>query len=165
MNTTTETRTNSYGFPIVDCPRCDGTGRFGPESVEGGRCFGCLGAKTVVKAGKARKAWVAFTKAQPKKEAILSDLQVGTKVLPGLAQRKLAGMEWVEITKIEITPERCGWSLTGTDEADRIHYYYRWITLSDGTCRKLSENSLVRRCVTADMIPNPRDYWPGKAVG
>jgi uncharacterized cysteine cluster protein YcgN (CxxCxxCC family) len=66
-------------------------------------------------------------------------------------------MEWVEVTGIEVTSETCGWSLTG--EADRVYYYYRLVTLSDGTTKRVSENGLVRRCVTTEMIPDPRDFW------
>jgi hypothetical protein len=154
----TVTKTNSHGFPIVECYRCGGTGRFGPDTVEGGVCFGCRGAKTVVLRGKAAKAWAAFLKAQPSRTVVADELKIGDLVVSDLTHRKTQDNHWVQVTDIELTEQTCGSSLTGTDEANRIHYYYRVITTEEGFSRKLGR-SLVRRRVTAEMLPDPRAFW------
>lgn len=54
-----ETKTNKYGFPIVTCSRCHGTGNFSFNLEDGTTCFKCNGSGHMV-AKKALPAWEAF---------------------------------------------------------------------------------------------------------
>jgi len=60
MTTTqnTSATTNSFGFPIEVCSRCNGTGEYSNDGHHS-RCYKCNGARTVVKP-KAKVAWLAF---------------------------------------------------------------------------------------------------------
>lgn len=55
--------TNAHGFPIVNCSRCGGSGKYGPLSVQNGTCFKCSGSGKAIKGGKVAKAWVDFVNA------------------------------------------------------------------------------------------------------
>lgn len=150
--------TNRHGFPIENCTRCGGTGQM-PYDAYNGVCLKCNGEGTFV-TRKAHAAWLAYRAAAPEKAVTAGSLKVGDKVLANLSSTKTAGTNWATVTRIEVTPERCGSSLTGTNEADRVHYYYLSITLDNGFSRKVSEKQMVRRFITTEMIPNPRDFWP-----
>lgn len=69
----------SVKFATETCARCNGTGMFGPRSVNGGRCFKCGGGKVQSsRAGTAaRKAFSAVVDANVKPVA---ELEVGQKV-------------------------------------------------------------------------------------
>ena len=81
METTQNTETNAYGFPVETCERCSGTGKFSFNERDGDRCFGCNGAGVKVHK-RARKAWLAFLEAK-KADAFrqASDIKVGDKLI------------------------------------------------------------------------------------
>jgi len=72
---------NKFGFPLSSCYRCGGSGNYGPVQVQAGKCFACGGSGFVVRAGKARKAWVAFVAAWRKSSTILAGNVQGPMVL------------------------------------------------------------------------------------
>lgn len=54
MTDTRAYRTDRHGFPLIECPRCDGAGYLPQHGrVNGGRCFKCAGAKMVHPRGRA----------------------------------------------------------------------------------------------------------------
>lgn len=79
MTTThTPTRTNSVGFPLVDCYRCGGTGHYSYCEKYGSTCFACEGRGAAIRRGKALKAWAAYLDAvREQKETTAQRLQVG----------------------------------------------------------------------------------------
>lgn len=84
----TQTLTNRYGFPLIECDRCQGRGYMGEyANVFGGECFKCGGTKYMVKPGKAAKAWKAFKEAcDAAQAATFADLKEGDKfTAPGIA--------------------------------------------------------------------------------
>lgn len=114
---------NRYGFPIVTCRRCAGTGSFGPSSIQGGRCFDCGGTGAHVRRGKAAAAWGAFVEAgrafhRPTGDAI----EVGDRirVAKSDALRTVAAIEW----ELQIG-RSSGASTQGTVGGDRP-----WVTCS-----------------------------------
>lgn len=91
------TPTNRYGFPLVVCRRCAGSGQFGPASVHNGQCFDCGGTGMRVKGGKASKAWAAFLDAHRKFRTPTAEaVQVGDRirVRKGDELRTVAAIEW-----------------------------------------------------------------------
>lgn len=149
--TETETRTNRYGFPLVDCYRCGGSGHYSYTPSYGTTCFGCSGSGVAVKRGKAAKAYQAFMDAMPKKETTPEHLRVGV-------DKVAHNGKWVLVTGKTVSPSINGWSLT-----DGVKVPTAWrmtITLETGEVLSSGTSSLHRRKVTADMMPNPRDYWP-----
>ena len=155
----TTTKVNAQGFPLVECYRCGGSGRYSYNPMDGDRCYGCGGSGWVIKRGAWAKAWDAYRAAVPAKQIVAGDLRVGDTVLDDLSYRG-TGQKWTTVERVEVSPRRCGSSLTGTDEANRIHYYYRIVTLANGVSKTVAENGLVRRRVTSDMLPNPADFYP-----
>lgn len=83
-----ETKTNRYGFPIVTCSRCHGTGHFSFNTVDGTTCLKCGGnGRTIAK--KAIPAWTAFKAAAKKmSEKIWGEVEVGdvVKTNDGIAE-------------------------------------------------------------------------------
>lgn len=76
--TLTQTRTDKFGFPIVTCYRCGGSGRFSFNQITGDRCFGCNGSGVCWKRGKVAKAAVAYHEALRKaKSPVVRDLVKG----------------------------------------------------------------------------------------
>jgi hypothetical protein len=51
--------TNKFGFPIVPCSRCNGSGEYKYNQRTGRRCFKCDGKRIIV-ADHAQDAWNAF---------------------------------------------------------------------------------------------------------
>jgi len=51
--------TNKFGFPIVPCSRCNGSGEYKYNQRTQRRCFKCDGKRTIV-ADHAQDAWNAF---------------------------------------------------------------------------------------------------------
>lgn len=153
--TKTPTETNNYGFPIVTCTRCQGRGIMEEyRGSFGGVCYKCNGARKVVRGGKAAKAWEAFRAAIPKKEIVWKDLTAGVDRIP-------SNGKWTLVTEVAISDEVCGWHIinAGTDHEVREPAAYRaTITLADGTTHKGTTHTLTRRCVTAEMYPDPAPY-------
>ena len=82
------TRTNKYGFPVVACSRCHGSGEFSFNIQDGSSCFGCNGKGFVV-AKKAVPAWTAFMQAAKKlREKTWGEVQIGDvlKLRDGFAE-------------------------------------------------------------------------------
>lgn len=111
-------RTDRYGFPIVPCRRCDGTGMFGPRAVKGGVCFECGGARMAHKRGKVAKAAGEFYAAKrAARQRLTSTLQPGDVAIPWNPTdgRKVADDEWLTIVSVTQTDTECGYSETGTE--------------------------------------------------
>lgn len=159
MATLQETRTNSHGFPVIDCYRCKGSGTYSFNQVDGNKCYGCNGSGLAVRRGKAAKAWKEFLEAQPSKHITVQHMTPGDVI----AWDK----RWVTVVSVE-QGNISGHSETSyrdrsTDQTitERTpHYNYRLI-LSDGTDRTLGEGSQYRRKITATMYPDPADYTAG----
>lgn len=120
---------NQYGFPVVTCRRCAGTGSHGPSSVLGGRCFDCGGTGQRVRGGKASAAWTAFLDAHRKfRTPTVGNLAVGDRVRlnKGDDLRTVAAIRW------EYLGEGAGSFRHGdvTGSQLRVRVYLTW---EDGT--------------------------------
>lgn len=154
-STATAERLNGYGFPIVTCRRCGGTGSFGPKSIQGGTCFDCAGGGLVIKPGKAEAAWLEFVKARKEqRNAIASALQVGDRVqlVRKAPLRTIAGVEWIMLGR------GCGYGTQGVEGSPRyIETHYVAIdivvTFTDGGTRTFAPRELVTRAGVVDPAP------------
>lgn len=147
---------NKFGFPLVSCYRCGGSGNYGPVQVEAGKCFGCGGSGKVVRAGKARKAWVEFVAAWRKSGRVL----VGQITGPGVywtGERKGSGQKVEAAGPPVVSDVACQWSVapdgTKTATAWRCE-----LPLADGSVKKYSTNNIL--VPDAPVRPKATDYWP-----
>ena len=153
MSITAEVSVNKYGFPLVTCYRCAGAGRFGPTSVEGGRCFGCAGSGIRVKRGKATKAWTAFVTAHHRfREPTPVDIEVGQRIAKYLGEqfRTVAATRWV------MGRRSAGGSTIGSGDnavtSSRPHIEVEF-TFDNGDVERWVSNQTIRRAGTVDPAP------------
>lgn len=135
---------NKYGFPLVKCGRCGGSGHYSWNQRHGSTCYGCSGSGVVV-APKAKNAWnafLAFRKAchEPK----TSQLEVGDKV------RLYGQTEFLTVTSVTATDERCGSSFSNGVETEV--WVWMYVTLSDDSSHRVSCNQLWKRYTTMDDL-------------
>lgn len=138
----------SNGFPVETCPRCDGTGRYSFNLMEGNRCRGCRGSGYVLPKGPVREIHAEMQKAtRAAAHPTTAQLRPGDRVRPS------GSSEHREVEHIEVLDEVCGSSLIGTDEANRTFHYYRRVHFTDGGSEKASENQGWNRAARVDTAP------------
>lgn len=148
---------NRYGFPLVTCSRCAGTGAFGPTSVHGGRCFDCGGTGQRVKGGKASKAWTAFLDAHRKfRTPTAAAVNVGDRI------RVNRGDELLEVAAIEwayLGGSR-GESKSGTVGGERewswstrLHVEVRFTFTDGSTATTEANHAVASRAGRVDPAP------------
>ena len=89
----------------VDCGRCLGSGRFGPQSVDGGRCFGCGGQRQV--APRITKALVSRVRVDVEGGALETYV---ARRLEVAATRRLARRAWDDHVKLYAASEWYRWN-------------------------------------------------------
>ena len=150
-------RTDRYGFPIVDCRRCAGTGQFGPSGVNGGRCFKCGGGGLVHPKGPVADAWTDFVRATDiARHPQVMQMSVGDEITFDIDRNGKATTDatWKAIARIGVTPDRCGSCLIGTDESKRTYQYYWALYFTDGTHQIVDQHRIgARRGVKVTARP------------
>ena len=87
---------NKYGFPIEECSRCDGSGRYSYNPRDGHTCFGCSGTGQAI-AKPARKAWAALQQEiSDRKRCAAQDLNIGDSIA--------VNGKWCKVMAMSITP-------------------------------------------------------------
>ena len=90
--------TNKYGFPVVTCTRCHGTGHFSFNQVDGTMCLKCGGNGRVI-AKKAVPAWMAFkTACREKTEKVWGAVEVGDIVKTADGDAEVLAIEITDVT-------------------------------------------------------------------
>lgn len=128
-------QTDRYGFPVVPCTRCTGTGAHGPRSVRSGVCFKCNGQGIHHKGGKAAKAAAEFytdrRNARRASAAGVGDIQAlqpGDVAAHGTVNGRVRAEDWVTIVSVTKTDRESGWSTVGVEGTPgytkTIHYEY-----------------------------------------
>lgn len=146
---TTTTKTDRYGFPITECRRCGGTGRYSFNLMDGDRCYGCSGTG-FQHTRSAAKLYAEFREAQKAvSRPMARDLQPGDRITFNF----LKGAEFRNVVEVITTDEVCGSSLTGTDEANRVYHYYVIVRFDDGTEERIGGTTLARRTGKVDPAP------------
>lgn len=131
---------NKFGFPLSSCYRCGGSGYYGPVQVQAGKCFACGGSGFVVRAGKARKAWVAFVAAWRKSSTILAGQVQGPMVLwSGEGRGK--GQRYEVVGPVVVSDQCCGWS--GSGEAKKETAWWCELPLADGSVKRFSTMNIL----------------------
>ena len=150
MNTSTY-ETNRYGFPIEECSRCDGSGRYSYNPRNGHTCFGCNGSgQQIVK--KARKAWQALQdEIHNRKRCAYQDLSIGDSIA--------VNGKWCKVMATSITPRVIIWQIIGeAREATSCEMFITLETKPDDeiiieTKKFLSGNLARRHSGDIDVAP------------
>jgi hypothetical protein len=164
--TSTTLRTDKHGFPITDCGRCGGSGRFSFNALDADRCYGCGGTGVVHTKGSSAKAFAAFRAASKAQANVQTqDIQPGDKIRRTITsdgravpvyERRTAGDEWVEVTSVTRHEDQpCGWSDTH-DKPREEWVPCQWkttIAWADGLVTEAIGNQIVARFSTPDPAP------------
>lgn len=142
--------TDKYGFPVVTCTRCGGSDSYSYNQLDGDRCYGCNRSGKQHPAGNASKAYAEWRNDRQ------AAVQVtGYNIQPGDEIRHYGspkGTPFRKVATVHPTLKWTGSSLTGTNEADRIHYYATWLVFEDGG-EEYGGNNLWTRKSTLDRAP------------
>lgn len=138
-----------YQFPVTECGRCGGSGRFSYNPIDGDRCYGCSG--TGVAFANRAVGVIAVelrTASKAVKRPVIQDLAVGDQVLASFSDRSVKGDKWVEVVALEQTDDECGWSVD--PDGSKRNIRYRWnVTIRDAagveSVRNVSGCQLIRR--------------------
>lgn len=135
---------NRDGFPLEECSRCLGGGRYSYCRSHGTTCFRCHGSGVVI-AKRARAAWDAFCAARKaQREPLCRDLQPGDVVLMAQTRRT--------VEHVELRPEE-NWGHYWDKDRQKIVVRGVVVRYADGTVDHTSENTLVRRAGDVDPAP------------
>ena len=105
--------TNKYGFPIEECSRCDGSGRYSYNPRDGHTCFGCSGTGQAI-TKPARKAWAALQQEiSDRKRCSVQDLSIGDSIA--------VNGKWCKVMAMAITPR-----VTMTQTIDGVEIPIGW---------------------------------------
>lgn len=167
--------TDEYGFPVVKCGRCGGTGTIARYSqVFQGVCFGCNGAKTCYPKGTPTRlakqfyAWLSEA-AQCDAAAGVEVAKDGTRTFtssdfrPGdVVRAKQRGIEtpWRTVARVRPTRKVCvvawaGGRLCGLSLETEVVF-------TDGTSKTIMAESWERR-PDPDELARLRDNLAGRA--
>lgn len=142
---------SAIGFPVVECSRCGGTGRFSFNYRDGDRCFGCGGNKVCFAPGVPAKEAKAYSDFRRARKTVTADcMEVGDLVRDYYAKR---GESWRKVVAVEVTDQPCGSLLKGTDESKREYFYYHVITFEDGEQQRMNAHRAWQRKAAVDPAP------------
>lgn len=153
MATTTKTqKTDRYGFPVVECSRCQGRGKLnGFSHVHGGVCFKCDGKGFTHRAGKAAKLATAFYAAiRTAQRPELANVKVGDEIRFGKMD------EFRRVEMIETTDEIVGTCRIGDVVTHTYRIRYR---LAGQETSTTSSNLMVQRKPDLDALRALRDGY------
>ena len=122
MTNSTNNRTDKRGFPITECGRCGGSGRYSYNTMHGDRCYGCSGTGWVHTKGAAKPAAEYREAMKAQSQTTCNNIEPGDKIrrmitsddraVPVYA-RNVKGDEWVEVVETEVLYDQpCGWGNT-----------------------------------------------------
>lgn len=135
---TSATKTDRYGFPVVECSRCFGNGKLnGFTHVQGGACFSCEGKGYVYRAGKSAELAAAFYAAMREAQRpALANVKVGDEIRFGKTE------EFRRVEMIENTGKVLGTGRRGDQVWHTYEYTYR---LAGEETIRSSSNLMVQR--------------------
>ena len=144
--------TDKYGFPVVTCARCAGTGRFSRNDVDADRCYGCGGSGTVLAPDVAREVVSEFAAAQraaarPK----VRDIKVGDVISKPYTQLEQA--QFRRVVRVLVAPQKPT-RFEGRGDKKRPAAFAAAIDYEDGT-RDLVTTDFVYARRGAEVDPAP----------
>ncbi len=146
--TTNDQRHDKYGFPLRECSRCGGCGRYSWNQRDGDKCFGC-GGTGWQHTPKAGKAFAAFRDACKKAmNPVIADCRIGDEVR-GYGAPK--GSPFSKIAWIVDTGERAGY--TTVDGVQITNATFVYVGLEDGEVWNLSTMNIIKRNATVEVAP------------
>lgn len=145
-----------YGFPVRECTRCGGCGQYSFNPMHGTVCFKCSGTGLQHSTKRVRDAYAEFNAAR--RAAVrptLAGVEAGDQITFDLTYNGIrSDADFQTVAAITVTPKRCGSSLIGTDESQRVYHYEHAVSFTDGSHRVTSGNVIVgRRGVKVDPAP------------
>lgn len=103
--------TNSHGFPVDTCSRCDGSGQYSYNQRDGSRCLKCSGFGYTI-AKRAAEAWTAFQEAKEQASRVATtDIKVGDVINNPFDTRRFN-----TVTAIEVRGESTWFSVKNRQE-------------------------------------------------
>lgn len=141
-----------YGFPVVECTRCSGKGRFSHNDVDGERCYGCQGAGTVLAPEVAREVVAEFAAAQrqaarPK----VREVKVGDVI--SKPYQRLGDASFRRVVRVLVAPQKPT-RFEGRGDKKRAVAFAAAIDYEDGT-RDLVTTDFVYARRGAQVDPTP----------
>lgn len=160
-NETTAVRRERNGFPIEECGRCGGTGRFSFNPRDLDMCYGCHGSGVAIARGavKHHGAWRDAVRAAVRVTA--QHLQAGDTVRrwgtsDPITGRRYTADEMPSGTVAAVVVDRDapdGWS-TAPDGTRTDHSWRTTVTWTDGTVEAMGGSTLWHRTgVSVDPAP------------
>ena len=143
---------DKYGFPVVVCPRCQGRGTHGHNTVDGERCYGCGGtghtyAPEVLRDVVAEFAAAQRAAARPK----VRDLKPGDVISKPYTQLEQA--QFRTVVRVLVAPQKPT-RFEGRGKAKRPAAFAAAIDYADGT-RDVVTTDFVYARRGANVDPEP----------
>lgn len=143
---------DKYGFPVIKCHRCDGTGQYGYNTVDATKCYSCGGTGHQYTQDVLTDVVAEFAAAQrAAARPSVRELKVGDTISRQYTQ--LADAHFKEVARVLVAPQRPT-RFEGKGPAKRPAGFVAAVEFTDGSRDVVTTDTVyARRGAVVDPTP------------